>query len=283
MDQLRDAFSTFRAVTLTGPGGIGKTALALEVARNLPTDFDDGRWLVDLASLSVPRLVPAAVAAALGPKPEEDNRKVLVVIDNCEHVIDAAARLAETIIQRCPFASVLATSREVLGIEGEYVFRVPSLVVPASDQEELEDLLERSAVALFIVRARSLNLTFSASIANRTAIAFICRKPDGIPLAIELAAVRAAELSVGQVAESLESRFDLLAGGRHTTLPRHQTLSATLDWSFALLKASEQQTLCSLAVLSGPFTLQAADKVTSSERLVEPVLPPFRVRILRYR
>lgn len=279
MDQLREAFSAFRAVTLTGAGGIGKTALALEVARNLPTDFDDGRWLVDLASLSEGNLVPAALAAALELKPEEGvisvasishaigNKKVLLVIDNCEHVIDAAARLAETINRRCPFVSVLATSREVLGIEGEYVFRVPSLVVPASDEEELELLLKRSAVALFIARVRSFDSMFFASAANRTAIAFICRKLDGIPLAIELAAARAAELGVAQVAESLESRFDLLAGGHRTALPRHQTLSATLDWSYALLGASEQQALCSLAVLSGPFSVQAADKVTSSENL----------------
>ncbi|WP_170303569.1 ATP-binding protein [Reyranella soli] len=278
LNHLRETLTTFRAVTLTGAGGIGKTALAIEVVRNLPTDFDDGRWLVDLASLSEPNLVPAAVAAALRLKLEDrtisvasivraiGNKKLFLLIDNCEHVIDSAARLAEAILQRCPFARILATSREFLGIDGEYVFRVPSLSLPTSDQEELEQLLRRSAVALFMVRVKALDPAFSANSSNSKAIAAICRKLDGIPLAIELAAAPTAELGVAQVAESLETRFDTLVGRHHRVLPRHQTLSAILDWSYALLSEHERKALRSLSVLSGPFTLQAAERIAATDR-----------------
>jgi predicted ATPase/DNA-binding winged helix-turn-helix (wHTH) protein len=271
--QLRDLLSAYRAVTLTGPGGIGKTTLALEVARNLfPTSHGDV-WLVDLVSLSDPDLVPSAVAGVLGLHMGGDEispesvaraigaRKLLLVLDNCEHVVDAAARLAETVVRQCPRTSVLATSREVLRIEGEHVYRVPPLDVPPPHQEELDIVLGHSAVQLFIARTRALRSDFSPHKENLPAIAAICRRLDGIPLAIEFAAARAATLGARQVASHLNDRFRLLTGGRRTALPRHQTLRATLDWSYDLLPQSEQRLLRHLALFPAGFTLEAATVV----------------------
>jgi predicted ATPase/DNA-binding winged helix-turn-helix (wHTH) protein len=271
--QLRDLLSAYRAVTLTGPGGIGKTTLALEVARNLFPASHGDVWLVDLVSLSDPDLVPSAVAGVLGLHMGGDEispesvaraigaRKLLLVLDNCEHVVDAAARLAETVVRQCPRTSVLATSREVLRIEGEHVYRVPPLDVPPPHQEELDIVLGHRAVQLFIARTRALRSDFSPHKENLPAIAAICRRLDGIPLAIEFAAARAATLGARQVASHLDDRFRLLTGGRRTALPRHQTLRATLDWSYDLLPQSEQRLLRHLALFPAGFTLEAATAV----------------------
>jgi predicted ATPase/DNA-binding winged helix-turn-helix (wHTH) protein len=275
VQHLRDLLSAYRAVTLTGPGGIGKTALALEVARSLLPTFQGDSWLIELAPLSDPGLVPSAVAGVLGLKlggdeisPESvaraiGGRKLLLVLDNCEHVIDATASFAETLARLCPRTTVLATSREVLRIEGEYVYRVPPLGVPPEHQEEPGDVLEHSAVQLLINRTKALRSDFSPHGENLPAIAAICRHLDGIPLAIEFAAARAAALGFQQVALRLDDRFGLLTAGRRTALPRHQTLRATLDWSYELLQEPERFLLRRLAVFPAGFTLEAATAVMS--------------------
>jgi predicted ATPase/DNA-binding winged helix-turn-helix (wHTH) protein len=275
VQQLQEFLYTYRAITLTGPGGIGKTALALEVARSLAPAFHGDRCLVDLVCQLDPTLVPSTVASVLGLKlggeeisPESvaraiGGKKLLLVLDNCEHVIDAAARLAEAVLHLCPAASIIATSREVLRIEGEQVYRVPPLDVPSQHQEESDVLLRHSAVQLFMARVRTLDSEFSPHGESLRAIAAICRRLDGIPLAIEFAAARAAMLGPDLVLSRLDKRFELLAGGRRTALPRHQTLRATLDWSYDLLPEPEQCLLRRLGVFAAGFTLEAAHAVMS--------------------
>lgn len=270
IQQLQDLLSAYRAVTLTGPGGIGKTILALEVGRVTLPRFRDGGWLVELAALSDANLVPAAVVAVLDLRLSSEgisaeavaravgDRNLLLVLDNCEHVIDAAAGLAETILRLCPHATVLATTREVLRIGGEYVFRVSPLEVPPSDLKKPEEVLGHSAVELFVARARAQDSAFALDAANVSTIAAICRHLDGIPLAIEFAAASTATLGVAEVAARLEDRFHLLTSGRRTALPRHQTLRAALDWSYHLLPESERLLLRHLAVFRAGFTVDAA-------------------------
>src|ERR1700682_590741 len=274
VQHLRGLLSAYRVVTLTGPGGIGKTRLALEVARGLFPSFQGDVRLVELVSLSDPGLVPTAVTGVLGLKLGGDEisaesvaraigaQRLLLVLDNCEHVIDAAAKLAETIVRMCPRTTILATSREILKIEGEYVYRVPPLDVP-SQHEEPDDILGRSAVQLFIATTRALHSDFSPNGENLPAIAAICRRLDGIPLAIDLAAGRVATLGLQQVALDLDDRLGMLIGGRRTALPRHRTLRATLDWSYELLPDSERCLLRHMAIFTAGFTLEAAIAVMS--------------------
>src|SRR5216684_3942574 len=248
---LRDLLSAYRLVTLTGPGGIGKTKLALEVARGLFPSFQGDVRLVELASLSDPGLVPSAVTGVLGLKLGGNEisaesvaraigaQKLLLVLDNCEHVIDAAAKLAETVVRLCSRTTILATSREILKIEGEYVYRVPPLDVPPQ-HEEPANILGHSAVQLFIATTRALHSDFSPHGENLPAIGAICRRLDGIPLAIDFAATRVATLGLQQVAAGLDDRLGMLTSGRRTALPRHQTLRATLDWSYELLPEPER-------------------------------------------
>jgi predicted ATPase/DNA-binding winged helix-turn-helix (wHTH) protein len=264
---LHDLLGAYRVVTLTGPGGIGKTALALEVARSL--NFSGDTLLVEFASLQDPQLVPSAVASVLGLKLEGEetspesvtravgSRKLLLVLDNCEHVIDATAKLAETIVSRCPGTTVLATSREVLRIDGEYVYRVPPLDVPPEDGIEPADAIGHTAVQLFMARARALGADLATDRDNLAAITAICRRLDGIPLAIELAAARSVMLGPKEVAVLLDDRFRLLTAGRRTALPRHQTLRAALDWSYNLLTEEEATVLRRLSIFAGDFPLEA--------------------------
>jgi predicted ATPase/DNA-binding winged helix-turn-helix (wHTH) protein len=278
VEQLRDLLTAYRAVSLTGPGGIGKTILALEVARSVFPTFEGDGWLVELASVSDPGLVPSSLAGALDLKlrgaemtPEAvarsiGGRKTLLVLDNCEHVIEAVAKLVETLVRLCPRTTILATSREVLRIDGEYVYRVAPLEVPAVEAEP-DHILGHGAVELFITRTKALDADFSSHAENLPAIAMICRHLDGVPLAIEFAAARAATLGLQQVVSGLRDRLALLASGRRTALPRHQTLRATFDWSYELLPETEKSLLCRLAVFPGGFTVDAVAAVTSDSVL----------------
>jgi predicted ATPase/DNA-binding winged helix-turn-helix (wHTH) protein len=270
---VRDLVSAYRVVTLTGPGGIGKTSLAIKAVRYLLPEFEDGGWLVELASLSDPGLVPSTVASTLGLKLSGEisaesiaraigGRHLLLVLDNCEHVIDMVANLAETLTRLCPRTTIVATSREVLRIDGESVYRVPPLEVPAPGQAAPDYIMQYSAVELFVARTKALNAGFLPHAEDLASIATICRHLDGIPLAIEFAAARAAVLSVQGVAAGLRDRFSLLTAGRRTALPRHRTLRATLDWSHELLQDKERQLLRRLAVFAGGFTVDAAAAVT---------------------
>lgn len=270
MRELQDLLSGRRLVTLTGPGGIGKTALALEVARSQSSTFDGGVFFVELASLADSRLVPSAAATALGItfSGEEisgeavaraiGGKKVFIVLDNCEHVVDAAANLAETLVRRCPHLTVLSTSREALRIEGEYLYHVPPLGVPPEHLRDSDDILNHSAVQLFIARTPLLHSEMCVQTDAIPTIAEICPRLDGIPLAIEFAAARAVTLGVWQVAAHLGDRFRLLTGGRRTALPRHQTLRAALDWSYDLLPEPERRLLRLLAIFPAGFTLKGA-------------------------
>ena len=269
---LCDLVSAYRIVTLTGPGGIGKTALALPVARALVDQFSDGGWLVELASLAEPELVPSAIASVLDLKLVGSTvsseavaraigrRSLLLVLDNCEHVIDAVAELVETLVRLCPQVTMLTTSREVLRIEGEYVYRVAPLDVPA--QDAAPDILAAGAVELFLARAKALDADYSPNPDELPLVAAVCRHLDGIPLAIEFAAARTATLGLQRVASGLNDRFALLAGGRRTALPRHRTLRAALDWSYDLLAEDERLLLRHLAVFSAGFSIDPVAAVT---------------------
>jgi predicted ATPase len=278
--QVRDRIQAHRAVTLTGPGGIGKTTLALKVASRVLGEFDDGVWLVELASLSDPALVPSAVAQVLRLGLGErdisaeavaravSGQHLLLVLDNCEHVIDAAAHLTEALLRYCPRTTILATSRELLKINGEQVYRVPPLDVPPLDvpgpgQEEATHILGHSAPELFIARAAALGSDFSSRAESLPVIAVICRHLDGIPLAIELAAARTAELGIEPVAAGLRDRFALLIRGCRAADQRHRTLRATLDWSHELLPESERLLLRRLAIFPAGFTIDAATAIMS--------------------
>jgi DNA-binding winged helix-turn-helix (wHTH) protein len=257
---LLKVLSAYRVVTLTGPGGIGKSVLALEVARSIFPTLEGDCWVIELASLSDPALVPAAVSTVVGLRLEGseisaesvartlDREKVMLVLDNCEHLVQGAAKLAEAVVRMCPNASVLATSRELLRIEGEYVYRVPALDVPSPHQEDEDVVYQYSAVQLFNARLTALNAGLPAGPDSLPLTATICRHLDGIPLAIEFAAARAASLGLRQTAGLLSDRFSLLTAGRRMALPRHQTLRATLDWSYELLTKSERTLLCRLAI-----------------------------------
>ena len=275
---VRDLVSAYRVVTLTGPGGIGKTSLAIKAVRYLLPEFEDGGWLVELASLSDPGLVPSTVASTLRLKLSGEisaefvaravgGRHLLLVLDNCEHVIDAVANLAETLTRLCPRTTIVATSREVLRIDGEAVYRVPPLEVPAVGQAAPDYILQYSAVELFVARTKALNAGFTPHAEDLASIATICRRLDGMPLAIELAAASAATLGIAQVSAGLRDRFALLTRGRRTALPRQRTLRATLDWSHELLPETERRLLRRLAVFAGGFTVDAAAAVMADTGL----------------
>ena len=271
--EVMELMRAHRLVTLTGVGGIGKTRLGLEVARQLLPGFSDGVWLAEIGPLSDSELVPVNVAVAAGLKLEQGaastdrvaaalrTKNLLLVLDNCEHVIGEAARMAEALLHAGSSSRVLATSREPLRAEGECVYRVLPLDVPSKDNLDMKDVLQHSAVRLFIARARAAEPQYVPDIRLAAVKADICRHLDGIPLAIELAATRVASFGVEGVAAGLDDRFKLLTGGNRTALPRHQTMRATLDWSYELLSDSGRVILRRLAVFAGSFTLEAASAV----------------------
>ena len=272
-----------RLVTLTGPGGSGKTRLALQVADALREEYEDGVWLAELASLSDGALVTQTVATHMNVREQSGRplidtladhlftRRVLLVIDNCEHLIQECAQFTQDLLQKCPNLRILATSREMLGVAGESVFATPPLTLPqpqpwkspASPQNALDSYGRSEAVQLFVNRGTAIMPEFALNAENGAWVSEICRRLDGMPLAIELAAARVRTLSVQQIAQKLDDRFHLLTGGSRTAPPRQQTLLSTLDWSYALLSGKEQKVLQRLSVFAGGCTLAAAEVVCS--------------------
>lgn len=271
-----------RLLTLLGAGGLGKTRLSLQVAADIIEDYPDGVWLVELASLSDGQLVAQAVASALGVKEEAGrpvqealakyvkDRQLLLILDNCEHLLDACAALVTPLLQSGPRLTVLASSREPLREAGEATYHVPSLPVPDSrNVTPLDELTQCVSVRFFTDRAAAMQPAFQVTDQNAAAVAAICQRLDGIPLALELAAARVRSLPVEKIAERLRDRFRVLTGGSRTALPRQQTLRACIDWSYNLLTQQERALLRRLAVFAGGFPLEGAEKVGAGGELRE--------------
>jgi len=263
-----------RLLTATGPGGSGKTRLCLEAAAGLLEGYPGGVWMLELAPVTDPELAAQVLATTLGVREEAGRtllatvidhlrtKRALLVLDNCEHLIDACARLAEALLQACPHVKILASSREPLGLTGEVVFRVPPLSVPDSRHlPPLERFADYEAIRLFVDRAVAAKPDFVLTEANAPVTAKVCERLDGIPLAIELAAARVRTLSIQQIAAHLDERFRLLTGGSRTALPRHQTLRGLIDWSHGLLVDAERALFRRLAAFLGGWTLEAAEAV----------------------
>ena len=283
MQEVKRLLPSTPLLTLVGTGGAGKTRLALQVGAEVLDHYKDGVWLVELAALSDPGLVSQAVAIALGVREEvgrnllqtlQDylrDRRLLLLLDNCEHLLHACAVLADTLLKNCSHLSILATSREALRVAGERTWRVPSLLTPNTDKLPLEEkdlvmvLMEYDAPHLFVERAVMQRQDFVLTRRNVSAVALLCQKLDGIPLAIELAAARIRSLSVEEINDRLENRFHLLNAGSRTVLPRQQTLRGLLDWSYDLLNEQEKRLLGWLSVFAGGWTLQATEQVCTGE------------------
>jgi predicted ATPase/class 3 adenylate cyclase len=275
LGEVRELVKDSRLVTLTGAGGSGKTRLALQVGAELLDGSGEGVWFVDLAPVSEPGLVSSTVAQAIGVREEPGravsetlveavgDRYLLILLDNCEHLIDASAKLVDSLMRSCSRVHVLATSREPLAITGERVYRVPTMTVPAEDDDPTTTSSE--AVELFTERAAEVRPGFVVDGNNAEAIASICRRIDGVPLAIELAAARVASMDVSEIEARLNKRFSLLTTTNRSVLPRQQTLRALVDWSYGLLTALERETLCRLSVFAGGWDLSAAEAVCVTE------------------
>jgi len=279
--EIQERLRKTRLLTLTGAGGCGKSRLSLQAAADLLDTFPEGAFLVELAPLADPNLVASTVASVLGVKEEVGKpivttlteslktKSLLLLLDNCEHVLDASAKLTDALIRSCPGVKILATSREGLGIAGEATYRVPSLSLPNPKQvQTAESLSHFESVRLFIDRALQTQPNFAVTNANAPALASICFRLDGIPLAIELAAARARSLSVEDINTKLDQRFRLLTGGSRTALPRQQTLRSLIDWSYDLLRDAEKALLCRLSVFAGGWTLESAEAICAGD-LVE--------------
>ena len=285
VEEILEVVSAHRLLTLVGSGGIGKTRLALEIARSFLKDFSDGVWLAELGSLSEPDLIVATVAQVLGVMPVNGvlsdervaqavrGRSLLLVLDNCEHLIEAVARLVEQLLRASTTLTIIATSREPLLVDAEYVYRVPPLEVPDEWSSADDEAYDAGALRLFIARIRASDPGFAPDPSFIATAASVCRSLDGIPLAIELAAVRCTALGIHELAARLGDRFRFLSGGRRTALPRHQTLQATFDWSFDLLLDVERVTFARLAVFVGSFGLAAASAVVGGDGVVAEDVP----------
>ena len=282
-----------RLLTLTGPGGSGKTRLALEVAAQIVEQFEDGVWWVELAPISDPDLVPQAVAQVLNVHEAygrsltdaiaDDLRdlEILVALDNCEHLVGASARIAETLLRSSPGLRILATSRETLGVGGEKTFPVAPLSLPDPLRPPaFEGLARYGAIKLFVERARAVAPGFELTEQNAPAVSRLCRRLDGMPLAIELAAARVRVLSVEQISSRLEDSFDLLRSGGRTGLPHHKTLRATIGWSHDLLSERGKVLFRRLSVFAGGFTLDAAERVCGGEDLGQDEVLELLTRLL---
>ena len=284
LEDIKRLLSNTHMLTLIGPGGTGKTRLSIQVSSALLDRFPDGLWLVELAPILDPLLVPRLTAMTMGLRDEPQRpviemlcdylreKKMLIILDNCEHLVDACARMADKILHAAPSVRILASSREALGIGGEVTYRVPSLGLPdVNHLPTVESLSQYEAVKLFIDRARSAIPSFSVTNENAPAVAQICYRLDGIPLAIELAAAKVRVLGVEQIAKRLDDRFRLLTGGSRTALERHQTLRAAIDWSYNILPTAEQVLFRRLSVFVDGWTLEAAEAICGdeAERTVE--------------
>jgi predicted ATPase/class 3 adenylate cyclase/DNA-binding CsgD family transcriptional regulator len=279
MAEVAQLLMAHRLVTLTGTGGCGKTRLALQVAADATSEHADGVWLIELAPISDPALVPTAVARALGYRDEPFRSTIqtlthhlgaktsLLILDNCEHLIQACALLTQTLLQSCPNLKVAATSREPMSVSGEVIYPVPPLALPGSEPAPIQALRQCEAVELFTERATRSKPSFCLTETNRAAVTEICRHLDGIPLAIELAAARIRVLSPEQIAAGVQDRFALLTGGTRTAMPRQQTLRASIDWSHQLLTEPERILFRRLGVSPGSFDLDAAQAVGAGEGL----------------
>lgn len=279
LEELQTLFASSRLLTLTGAGGVGKTRLAVHLASGLVDDFPNGVWMADLSLLTTPHLVAQTLATCVGVR-ETPNRSVrdslieflrdrglLFVLDTCEHLIEACAELAEVLLRSSPGLRIVATSREALGVPGEVVYRVPSLSLPATALESVsvDALLAPDATQLFVERATAAEPSFGVSSENAPSIAGICRRLDGIALAIELAAARVAVMSPEQIETRLHDRFRLLTGGARTSVARQRTLEATVDWSYQLLPDVERRLLNRLGMFPASWTLEAAEHVCGGD------------------
>ncbi|MBK9228297.1 MAG: tetratricopeptide repeat protein [Ignavibacteria bacterium] len=278
LKDVKDKLRQNRLLTLTGTGGSGKSRLSLQAGADLIDDFENGVWFVELAAVSDPEFLTAAIINALGIKeepkktPEETltdhlkDKEILIILDNCEHLISACADLTERLLTSCSKLKIIATSREALNCAGEQIFKIPALTHPDPNSKDTpEQLTQYESVRLFIERALSVNPKFRVNNENAPALAEVCSRLDGIPLAIELAAARTKVLSVEKIYERLDDRFNLLTGGKRTALPRQQTLRALIDWSYDLLTENEKILWSRLSVFSGGWTLEAAEEICSDE------------------
>jgi len=275
VERIRHRLARHRLVTLIGVGGIGKTRLSQQVANQLIDKYADGVWLVEFAALNDSMLVPQSVATVFGIQQRGDYsapietlihflqvKTILLILDNCEHLLDACAELADKLLKNCPDLKILATSREGLGIIGEALYQIPSLTIPDNQQiSPIEKLNTYESIRLFEERAQLVQMDFALTKDNAFSVTQICSRLDGIPLAIELAAVRVQTFSAEQIAEQLDQCFQILTGGSRTALPKHQTLQASIDWSWHLLHDVEQILLRRLAVFAGGWTLDSAEAV----------------------
>ena len=282
LETVKQLLARSRLLTLTGTGGTGKTRLSLQVAAELLESYPDGAWLVELAPLSNPMLVAQAVASVLSLEQEPGKPltqtlvdhlrgwQALLLLDNCEHLLDPSAALADAVLRACPRVRILATSREALRISGETAHRVPSLSLPEVRRGITPELLlQYESTRLFIERATLVATDFTVTTRNAPALLSICRRLDGIPLAIELAAARARSLSVEDVNERLDQRFRVLTGGSRTALPRQQTLRSLIDWSYDLLSDREKSLFQRLSVFAGGWSLNSAEEVCTGGDLEE--------------
>jgi predicted ATPase len=279
LEEVRSLVTTSRMVTLTGAGGSGKTRLALQVAAELLDGSGEGVWFVDFAPVSDPAMVPVVVMSALQIRPDPAltpmdsllktlrDQTVLITLDNCEHLIDSIAKLSNLVGRSCPRVWLLATSREPLGVDAEQVYRVRSMSLPTEDVRAVSDLEGSDAVALFLARARARESTFVIDDESAPLVASICRRLDGIPLAIELAASRLSSMSIADLHDRLDQRFRLLTGGSRNALPRQQTLGAMVAWSYDLLNEPEREVLRRLSVFVGGCDLRAAESVCATASL----------------
>jgi predicted ATPase/DNA-binding winged helix-turn-helix (wHTH) protein len=291
IEETRRLLAANRLLTLVGIGGAGKTRLAINVGAELRDDFDDGVWLVELAGLSDPALVPQAVASVIDA-PEHHDRSILdsvmaflraksllLILDNCEHLLDACTELARLALAMSTSVRILATSRESLGIDGETVFRVPPLTMPKADgAHSAQALLAFEAPRLFLERAMRVQHAFQATDLNASDIARICRRLDGLPLAIELAAAQVKVLSISQICQRLDDQISLLDG--HNRATRHQTLQAVVDWSYQLLTESERALLHRVSVFAGGWTLEAAETIGPGATIDKPAVLDVMARLV---